>query len=128
MFIRVGCFGFWHINHCWSFNAKYSIYIYIRYIWFGLVEVFGISTIVDYLLPNTLYTNILNIYDMVWLSFMAYQSFAVYSMPNPLYTYISDIQNLVWLIFMAYQPCRLFNPESFLYIYWIYVIWFGWVL
>ena len=39
---------------------------YIRYIgfglvWFGLVGFYGISTIVGYLMPNTLYTYILNI-------------------------------------------------------------------
>ena len=34
---------------------------------------YGISTIVGYLMPNPLYTNILDIYDLVWLSFMAYQ-------------------------------------------------------
>ena len=37
-------------------------------IWFD-----GISTIVGYSMPNPLYTYILNIYDLVWFSFMAYQ-------------------------------------------------------
>ena len=37
---------------------------------FGL---YSISTIVGYLIPNPLYTYILNIYDLVWLDFMAYQ-------------------------------------------------------
>ena len=32
-----------------------------------------ISNIVDYLMPNPLYTYILNIYDLVWLGFMAYK-------------------------------------------------------
>ena len=27
----------WHINHCWLFNAKSSLYIYIKYIWFDWV-------------------------------------------------------------------------------------------
>ena len=63
----------WHINHCRLFNAKSSLYINIRYIWFGLVGFYGISTIVGYLMPNPLYTYILNIYDLVWLAFMAYQ-------------------------------------------------------
>ena len=39
----------WHINHCRLFNAKSSLYIYIKYIWFGLVGFYGISTIVGYL-------------------------------------------------------------------------------
>ena len=29
--------------------------------------------IVGYLMPNSLYTYVLNIYDLVWSSFMAYQ-------------------------------------------------------
>ena len=74
---RVSLVGFgcvlWHINHCRLFNAKSSLYIYIKYIIFGLVGFYGISTIVGYLMPNPLYTYILNIYDLVWLGFMAYQ-------------------------------------------------------
>ena len=38
--------------------------------WLGF---YGISTIMGYLMPNPLYTYILNIYDLVWLAFMAYQ-------------------------------------------------------
>ena len=38
-------------------------------------------------------------------------------MPNPLYTYILNIEDLVWLGFMAYNSCRLFNAKSSLYIY-----------
>ena len=41
--------------------------------WFSLVGFYGISTIVGYLMPNPLYTYILNIQDLVWLGFMAYQ-------------------------------------------------------
>ena len=33
---------------------------------------YGISTLVGYLMPNPVYTYILNIYDLVWLGFMAY--------------------------------------------------------
>ena len=63
----------WHINHCRLFNAKSSLYIYIKYIGFGLVGFYGISTIVGYLMPNPLYTDTSNIYDLVWLGFIAYQ-------------------------------------------------------
>ena len=63
----------WHINHCWLFNAKSSLYIYIKYIGFGLVGFYGIQTIVGYLMPNSFYTYISNIYDLVGLGFMAYQ-------------------------------------------------------
>ena len=66
-------YSLWHINHCRLSNAKSSLYIYIKYIWFGLVWFYGISTIVGYLMPNPLYTYILNIYDLVWYDFMAYQ-------------------------------------------------------
>ena len=44
--------------------------------WFerkNLVGFYGISTIVGYLMPNLLYTCILNIYDLVGLGLMAYQ-------------------------------------------------------
>ena len=73
------CFGWvlWHINHCWLFNAKSSLYIYTKHIGFGLVRFYGISTIVGYLMPNPLYTCILNIYNLVWLGFMAYQPLLV---------------------------------------------------
>ena len=40
---------------------------------FGLVWFYGISTIVGYLMPNPLYTNIFNIFGLVWFGFMAYQ-------------------------------------------------------
>ena len=63
----------WHINYCRLFNAKSPLYIYIKYIWFDLVGFYGISTTVGYLMPNHLYTYIFNIYDLVWLGFMAYQ-------------------------------------------------------
>ena len=49
------------MNHCKLFNAKSFLYIDIKYIGFGLVGFYGISTIVGYLVPNSLYTYILNI-------------------------------------------------------------------
>ena len=48
------------------------LYTYILNI-YDLVEFYGVSTIVGYLMPNPLYIHILNIYDLVWLGFMAYQ-------------------------------------------------------
>ena len=39
--------------------------------------VYGISTIVGYFMPDPLNTYILNIYDFVWLFFMAYQPLLV---------------------------------------------------
>ena len=46
---------------------------YIRYIWFGLFEFYGISTIVGYFKPNPLQTYLSNIYDLEWLGSMACQ-------------------------------------------------------
>ena len=68
-------------------------------VWFD-----GISTIVGYLMPNPLYTYILNIYDLDWVGFYGISTIVGYLMPNPLYTYILNIYDLVWLGFMAYQP------------------------
>ena len=50
-----------HINHCMLFNAKSSLYIYIKSLGFGLVGFYCISTIVCYLMPNPLYTYISNL-------------------------------------------------------------------
>ena len=35
-----------------------------------LIVFYGIPTLVDYSMQSSLYTNILNIYDSVWLGFM----------------------------------------------------------
>ena len=53
-----------------EFNHKSSLYIYINYIRFGWVGFYGISNIVGYLMTNLVYTYILNIYE---LGFMTYQ-------------------------------------------------------
>ena len=123
----------WHINHCRLFNAESSLYIYIRYIWFGLVGYYGISTVGGYLMPNPFYTSILNIY-MIWLGwvlwhinhcrlfhaksflyiYIKYISFGLvdfycistavgYLMPHILTTYISNVNDLIGFDFMAYQ-------------------------
>ena len=77
--IWFGLVGFYGISTIVSYlmlNPLYIyiyIYIYIYKIWFDLVGFYGISTIVGYLMLNPLYTYVLNIYDLVWLGFMAYQ-------------------------------------------------------
>ena len=53
--------------------AKSSSFIYIKDIGFGWVGFYGISAIVGYLMPNPLHSYLLNIYDLLWLGFMAYQ-------------------------------------------------------
>ena len=42
----------WHINYCRLFNGKSSLYIYTRYIGFGLFWFYGISPFVGYLMSN----------------------------------------------------------------------------
>ena len=53
-------------------NEKANWYCNLLF-WFGLVWFYGLSNVVDYLMLNPLYTYILNIYDLVWLGWMAYQ-------------------------------------------------------
>ena len=55
----------WYINHSKLFSAKSSLYVYVKYISFGLLGFYGISTIIGYLMPNPHYTYMLNIYDLV---------------------------------------------------------------
>ena len=55
------------------FNPESHLYKYIKDIWFSLVRFYSILTIVGYLIPNPIYTYILNIYDLVCLGFIAYQ-------------------------------------------------------
>ena len=53
----------------------YLYWIYIEYILniYDFVWFYGKSIIIDYLMPSPLYTYMLNIYDLLWLGFMAYQ-------------------------------------------------------
>ena len=55
-------------------------------------------------MAKSLYTYILNIYDLVWFGFYGKSTAVGYLMPNPLYAYILDIYDLVLFSFMAYQP------------------------
>ena len=140
----------WHINHCRFLNAKSSLYIYIKYTWFGLVGFYDISTIVGYLISNPHYTYIYDIYNFVWLSlwhfnhsrlftaksslyiyikyiwfnlvgFYSISTIVGYLMPNPLYTYILYIYDFVWLNSWHFKHCGLFNAKLFINIYIIYI-------
>ncbi len=82
-----------YINPCRLFNDRYFLYIYIKYIWFGLVVFYVISTIEDYLMPNRFHTYTWDIY-MIWFGWV------------------------LWYI----NHCRLFNAKSSLYIYIKYLI------
>ena len=58
----------WHINHYRLFNTKSPLYIYIKYIWFGLVGFYGISTIIGYLIPNPSYHHHHHVVPLAWIS------------------------------------------------------------
>ena len=60
-----------------SLETYWRHHEYIKYIWFSLVQIYGISTILGYLMPNPVhtYTRISNIYDFLWFRFMAYQQY-----------------------------------------------------
>ena len=136
----------WHINQCRLCNAKFSLYIYIRYIGFGLLRFHDTSTIVGYLMSNPLYTYILNIYDLVCFGlwhmnhcrlfnaksssyiyikyigfglvwFYGTSSIVGYIMLNPPYTYILNIYDLVCFGLWHMNQCRLFNAKSSLYLF-----------
>ncbi len=58
-----------------SEHEDYPTFFKVSFIyWVGF---YGTSTIVGYLIPNPLYTYISNIYDLVWLGFMAHQPLSV---------------------------------------------------
>ena len=92
-----------HINHRRLFNAKSFLYTYIKYIGFGLVGLYGISTIVGYLMPNPFLYIYIKYIGFGLVGLYGISSTVGYLMPNPLYTYILNIYDLVWLGFMAYQ-------------------------
>ena len=59
-----------------DFHSRFEKKNHLRisvFIWFGFVGFYGIPNIIGYLKPNPLYTYVLNIYDLAWLGFMAYQ-------------------------------------------------------
>ena len=106
----------WHINQWRLFNVKSSLYIYIKYVWFCLVGFYGISTIVGYSMSKPLYTYTSNMYDFVWLGFMAYQPLSVIQC-QILFIHIHQICMILfgWVLWHI-NHCRLFNTKSSLYI------------
>ena len=78
----------WYIKNCRFYNTKSSLYISINHIRFFLVGLYFIPIIVGYLMPNPLYTYILDIYHLVWLGI---STIVGHLMPNPLYIYIRHI-------------------------------------
>ena len=83
-YVRFGWF-LWHINHCRLFNAKSFLYIYIKYVRFG------------WFLWYINHCQILFIHIYIkyvrfgLVGFYGISTIAGYLMPNPLYTYISNM-------------------------------------
>ena len=105
----------------------------------SLVWFHGISTIVDYLMPNPLYINILNIYDLVWFGLFCFFLFFVFwhinhcgllNTKSSPYKYIQYTWfGLVLFVFIAHQPLSVIWCQIlFIQIYSIYMIWFGLLL
>ena len=88
------------------FNAESSLYLYIKYIRFGLIGFYSMSTIIGYLILNPLYTYILKTYLVLFGLVRFYRMSAIfgYLMPNTVDVHILSIDDLVWLGFMTYQP------------------------
>ena len=106
------CFGWvlWHINPCRLFNAKSSLYICIKDIWFGLVWFYGISTIVSYFMPDLLYTYILRIYVCFGWVLWYINAFSLFNAKSFLYIYILSIY--LWFGFygISIYQCLMPNP------------------
>ena len=60
-----------------------------------------------------------NLCGLVW--FYDISSMVGYLMPNLVYTYILNIYDLVWLVLWHINHCRLLNAKSSLYIYIKYI-------
>ena len=85
----------WHINHCWLFNVKSFLNIYIKYIGFCLAGFYGISTIVGHIMPNPLYTNTSKYIWFGLVGFYGISTIVGYLMKNLLYKYMWNIYGLV---------------------------------
>ena len=107
----------WHINHSRLFNAKYSVYVHIKYIWFGLIGFYGISTIVVYLMPNP----ILYIYiEYIWFALVGFYGISTivdYLIPNPIYIYIYIYMIWFYLVLWHINQVKLFNDNLIFYTY-----------
>ena len=105
----------WHINNCWSFNARFFLCVYIKYIWFDMVWFYGISTIVGHLMPDTFYAYILNIYDLIWFGLVLWHINNCWSF-NPksfFFTYILDI----WVIFLNEPELIFFHTVKWFHLF-----------
>ena len=78
----------WHINQYRLFNAKSSLYIYIKYIGFGLVGFYGIWHINHCRLFNAKFSLYIYIKYIGFslVGFYGISTIVGYLMPNPFYT------------------------------------------
>ena len=90
--------------------------LFIHIYWFGLIWFYGLSTILDHLMPNPFYRYISNIYGLVWFGFMEYQPLEVISY-QILFIHMHKIYK-IWfrLVSCHLNNCRLFDAKSYLYI------------
>ena len=119
----------WHIILCRLFYIKSYFYMYIKYIWFGLVWFYGISSFVGYFISNPISTCILSIYDLVWFWFYGISSFVGYFISKSyFYMYIKYIWFWFGLVLWHINLCRLFYIKSYFYMYikyiWLGLVWF----
>ena len=80
-----------------------AFHCFIIVFFWGGVKFYGISTIVDYLIPNSFYTYILN----AWFGLLCFYGISTnvgFLIPNHLSTNILNIKDLFIFVFMAYQP------------------------
>ena len=80
----------------WFYGISTFLYVFIKYIgfglvWFGLVWFHGILTIIGYLMPTPLYTNILSIYDLVGMGLWHVNSCRLFNAKFTLYIFIKYI-------------------------------------
>ena len=73
----------WVLSTIVGYLMPNSVFTYILDI-YDFVGFYGLSTIVGYLMPNPVYTCIFNIYDFV--GFYGISTIVGYLMPNPFYT------------------------------------------
>ena len=87
---------------------------------FGLVGFYGTSTIVGYLMPNPLFTYILDI--NVWFGWVLW-----HIKTKSFFTYILDINVWFGWVLWHINHCWLFNAKSSFYIYIRYkcLVWLG---
>ena len=121
IYIKYIWFGLvlWHINHCRLFNVKSSFYMYIKYVWFGLVGWFlwYINYCWLFNAKSSLYIYI-KYTEFGLVEFCGISTIVGYLMPDPLNTYILNI----W--FVNILVITFLNKPEFLFctVKWFYSV------